>query len=127
MAICEYLFNFYNVKWIVCWLQTSKDFFEQFPGDITKIGNIDKFTIYEVQRSPSFFIKGSGTVHSDYNRLELSNITPENGEVIIAYHWMKHLKTEPPIPLEKALVGGDPVGFIKLTNPPKSIVITNGY
>ena len=120
-------FNLYNVKWIVCWLQTSKKFFEQFPDYITKIRDIDKFTLYEVQRNPSFFIKGSGTVHSDYNRLELSNIIPVGGEIIIAYHWMKHLKTEPPTSMSKIMIGEDPVGFIKLINPPESIVITNKY
>jgi hypothetical protein len=117
----------YNVKWIVCWMQSSKDVFNQHSDFLKKITEIDKLSIYEVTGKHSFFIKGQGQVFADYNRIELKDLIAENKEVIISYHWMKKLKTDPPISLEKALIGDDPVGFIKLVNPPKQLVIYNAY
>ncbi len=120
-------FDIYNVRWIVCWCDESKKIFDQFPGYIVKAGEVDVFTLYEVKRTPSFFLKGRGTVTSDYNRLELSGIVPEDGEIIIGYHWMPHLKTEPAMTMEKAMIGDDPVGFIRIVNPPPTLAIYNAY
>ena len=120
-------FDLYNVKWIVCWSEESKNVFDQYPGYMLKLKEIDKFTIYQVNRKPSFFIKGEGLVKSDYNRIELSQVIPQDSEVIISYHWMKYFKTNPPRKLERVFVGDDPVGFIRIIDPPESIVVYNGY
>jgi hypothetical protein len=69
-----YLEKCSNVRWVVCWFEESRQVFDSFPGYFRPIGIIDKFTLYEVLREPSFFLKGSGTVQADYNRIELSNV-----------------------------------------------------
>lgn len=120
-------FNLFNVKWIICWSKESKRVFNNLPGYIHKLEDIDRFTLYEVNREPSFFIKGKGLVKSDYNRLELNQIIPEDSEVILSYHWMKYLKTDPPRKLERVFIGNDPVGFIRIVDPPESLVVFNGY
>jgi hypothetical protein len=121
------LFDLYNVKWIVCWFQSSKDFIDQFPEYISKIADIDNFSVYAVKREPSFFIKGKGTVRADYNRLELNNVSAEDDEIIISYHWMKTLKLAQGSSIERVFLGGDPVGFIKIKHPPQSLLIINAY
>jgi hypothetical protein len=120
-------FDIYNVRWIVSWCEESKRVFDRFPDYVVKAGDIDRFTLYEVKRPPSFFLKGRGQVHADYNRLELTGVVPEDGEIIIGYHWMQYLKTEPELTMEKAMIGDDPVGFIRIINPPPSLVIYNAY
>jgi hypothetical protein len=120
-------FDTYNVSWIVCWYEESKKFFERFPDYIIKIADIDKFAVYEVKRESSFFIKGRGTVHADYNRLELDNVSAEDDEIIISYHWMKTLKLAQGGSIERVFLGGDPVGFIKIKHPPRSLIIVNSY
>jgi hypothetical protein len=120
-------FDMYNVTWVVCWLDRSKEFFNRHPGYLTKAGEIATFTIYRVNRKPSFFIKGSGEVRADYNRLELRQVAAEGNEIIISYHWMRQLKTEPAAKLEKFFTGSDPVGFIRIIDPPESLVIYNRY
>jgi len=120
-------FNLYNVKWIVCWFEESKNFFNRYPEYMVKMAEIDKFTIYEVNRKPSFFLKGKGMVKSDYNRLELNQIFAKDNEIIIGYHWMKGLKTLPERKLEQVFLGNDPIGFIRINDPPKNLVIYNGY
>jgi hypothetical protein len=121
------MFKIYNVKWIVCWLQESKAFLAEFPEYVEKLATIDKFTIYEVKRKTSFFLKGTGKVKADYNRIELDDLIAEDGEVVIAYHWMETLRAVPDVKLERFMVGGDPVGLIKISNPPSSLVISNVY
>lgn len=121
------MFDTYNVKWIVCWFQESKTFFNRFPDYIVSIGAVDKFSIYEVKRNPSFFLCGSGNVRADYNRLELRNVVPRNNEIIISYHWMEQLRAIPAIRIERVFMAGDPVGFIKIKHPPRSLSIVNGY
>ena len=122
----KHSFEVYNVKWIVCWLEKSKNFLNQYPDYIVKMAEIDKFTIYEVNREPSFFLKGKGMVKSDYNRLELNQIFAEDNEIIIGYHWMKGLKTIPERELEQVFLGDDPIGFIRIVNPPRSLIILLG-
>jgi hypothetical protein len=121
------MFEIYNVKWIVCWLQESKDFLAGFSEYVEKLATIDKFTIYEVKRKTSFFLKGTGKVKADYNRIELDDLIAEDGEVVIAYHWMETFRAVPDVKLERFMVGGDPVGLIKISNPPSSLVISNVY
>ncbi len=120
-------FDVFNVRWIVCWLDESRSFFNALPHYIRPLGTVGRFAVYEVLREPSFFIKGSGRVTSDYNRLELTDVQPEDGEVIISYHWMKYLTTDTGAVIERAMVGGDPVGFIKIKNPPARLTVYNGY
>jgi hypothetical protein len=120
-------FNLYNVKWIVSWSEESKKVFNQFPEYLTKMKEIDKFTVYEVNRVASFFLKGRGTIISDYNHLELRDVMPEDGEIIIAYHWMEKLKPIPDAKMERVFVSNDPVGFIKIKGPPKNLILVNNY
>lgn len=121
------MFDAYNVKWIVCWHQESKDFFEHLPGYIITLGQVNKFTIYEVQRKPSFFLSGSGEVSADYNRIELQNVVSENDEIVISYHWMEQLRAIPSGTIERVSLAGDPVGFIRIKNPPSKFSIINSY
>ncbi len=127
LAELKRYFFLFNVKWIVCWSEESKEMFEHFPGYITKIHHIAKFSIYEVNRKPSFFLKGSGTIEADYNLLRLKNIVPDDGEIIISYHWLDHMRPSPDAQIERIFSGGDPVGFIKIVSPPESLVLENKY
>ena len=74
-----------------------------------------------------FFLKGKGVIQADYNRLDLNQLATDNGEIIISYHWMKNLKASPETKLERVFIGDDPIGFIRIVDPPPSLVIYNGY
>jgi hypothetical protein len=120
-------FDLYNICWIICWSDTSRNVFERYPEYLKLTKKVGNFYIYTVFRLPSFFIKGEGEIGSEYNRLFLKNIKPQDDEIIIKYHWMKYLKTEPELKMEKVMLLDDPVGFIKIKNPPSSLVIYNAY
>ena len=120
-------FDLYNIGWVICWTGQAKTFFNRYPEYFVPDGAIAQFSLYKVNRRPSFFIKGSGIAHAEMNRIELKNLAPKDGEVIISYHWMKYLKTDPPAAMEPTFFLHDPVGFIKLKNPPHSVLIYNNY
>ncbi len=121
------LFARYNVKWVISWNEESLRVFDQHPQYLKKMVTIDKFVVYEVMREPSYFLQGSGTVTADYNRFELQDLKAEDGAVIISYHWMEYLRADPEVNIEKAVIGDDPIGFIKIVQPPESLVIYNAY
>jgi hypothetical protein len=121
------MFDLFNVKWIVSWSSESRDFFSRYPGYLVQLQTIDSFTMYEVQRTPSFFLKGEGTATSDYNRIELGEVTPQDSQIIISYHWMQGLRTKPPRKIERVFLGNDPIGFIRILDPPRSLVVYNTY
>jgi hypothetical protein len=120
-------FDLYNINWIVCWSKSATNYFKGYPGYLKFTRKIGGFYIYNVLRRPSFFFKGEGDIVSDYNRLMLKNIKPRDNEIVIKYHWMKYLKTEPELKMERVMLLDDPVGFIKITDPPSSLVIYNAY
>lgn len=119
--------NLYNIKWVIVWSDNSRAFFESSPHYFTFKKRIDKFFIYEANRMNTFFIKGQGKIKAELNRIELRNVKAEDGEIIIAYHWMKYLRTKPEITINQTFLLNDPVGFITLKNPPENVVIYNSY
>ena len=119
-------FDLYNIKWIICWSDRSRTVFNRFPQHLQPNEQVDKFYTYTVKRTPSYFYKGKGQIIADYNKLQLTEVAPD-GEIIIKYHWLEQLRTDPPRPLERVMLLDDPVGFIKINDPPSSIVVYNGY
>jgi hypothetical protein len=120
-------FDLYNVKWLVYWSDESRKAFSSFGQYIVPVANFDKFHVCRVERTPTYFLKGSGASRSEANKIYLSDLQADGGEIVVSYHWMKFLRTDPPLELERVLYMDDPVGFIKLKNPPRSVLIYNSY
>lgn len=118
-------FDLYNVKWIICFISNSREYFDSHPEIVTLLTKIDKFYIYVVNRNPNFFLKGNGEISSDYNHLYLKNVSP--GNITIKYHWHDTLKTKPERKIEKVTIMDDPIGFIEIYNAPEKIEIYNAY
>jgi hypothetical protein len=119
-------FDMYNVKWIIYWSEASHKAFSVNPF-IVPLTKIDKFQICRVERTPTYFLKGSGSSRSEANKIYLTGIKADGGEIIVSYHWMKFLKTDPPRELERVSLLDNPVAFIKIKNPPPELVIYNNY
>lgn len=122
------MFDLYNVCWVVCWYPPSIAAFDRFPEYLTRIGAVDdRFVVYAVNRTPSWFLKGSGTVHADYNAITISNAVAEDGELVLSYHWLETLRVEPPQMLQPVFIGDGPIGFIKVAHSTESFTIRNAY
>jgi len=119
--------DLYNIRWVIYWSEESKKVFESGNKGYIPLTCIDKFHICRVERNPTFFLKGSGSASAKHNEIYLEEIEPVDDEIIISYHWMKYLKSDPPRKLEGVSLLEDPIGFINVKDPPPSMVIYNGY
>lgn len=88
------------------------------------------YTLYRIDRKLSYALRGQAELSAvDFNRLELSNVVPEGGEVVLSMHWLDTWQTDPPLLLSPAPVSGDPVPFVRiaLDRPVSRLTLFNGY
>ena len=69
------------------------------------------------------FARGSGTVRRGAERLYLSELEADDREVVLRYHYDAALRALPATRIERVPVPGDPVGFIRLVEPPRELVL----
>lgn len=119
-------FSLYNVRWVVCWTRPSKRVFNRLPF-ATRTGRYDKFTLYRIEIEPSYFLRGSGRLEVQENRILLHEISPEDGVVAIKYHWFELLRTDPPRTITQRHMLDDPIPFIQVEDPPQELVIYNDF
>lgn len=143
-AFCE----LYNVGWVITWSRASplKDGGRPLSTDVFAAlpfcervaivprysGRRDEnlYSIFRMHREPSFFARGRGRVtRVDYNRLELADLEPESGRIVLRYHWQDGFRSEPPLRIERTAGPDDPVGFIGIATdrPVPRLVIENAY
>lgn len=106
-------FNTYNIKWIVVWSNMSKNVFDN-SSQVSKIEQIGVFSIYETNIQPTFFLKGSGVINANYDKIMISNAT--EGEIIIKYNFFRELKTDPILEIGLYEMSGAHLGFIRISN-----------
>ncbi len=88
------------------------------------------YSLYRVDRPHSFFLQGKGRVARwDWNEVELADLEPSDGAVVLSLHAMETWTTDPPCRVSPFPVDGDPVPFVKIEmeGPMHKIVLKNGY
>jgi hypothetical protein len=81
--------------------------------------------IYMTDENPSLFLKGDGKVTASLNRIEVTGATGD--EVILKYHYLDTFVCSPGCRVEMSPVENDPIGFIRVPDPPENFVIENAY
>jgi hypothetical protein len=117
-------FSLYNVRWVLCWKDSTKHRLDRV-AFLTQIGDYEKFSLYEVEIPPSYFLRGSGRLEVHGSRILLHDLIPEEGVVAIKYHWLESLRTDPPRTIEPLPMLDDPVPFLSIADPPRDLVIFN--
>ncbi len=69
---------------------------------------------FEVDRQSSFFLQGSGSLAAKLNQIDV--VGSSQGGVVIKYHWLEGLATDPVLPIREYRVEGLPIGFIEIDN-----------
>ena len=113
-------FNLYNIDLIVLVSKESKMFFSSYPQKFKFLKSLNKMDIYSV-KSTGFFIYGKGNINSDWSQIHLSDLKPYQNRIVIKYHWVNGIKTEPDVKVERVIIKDDPIGFIGLLNPPENV------
>ncbi|MBK7565196.1 MAG: hypothetical protein IPI21_13430 [Propionivibrio sp.] len=114
------LLELYNVNWIAAWHTTSLQYLDGLAG-LEKLEQVGPMHFFRVTREANYFLSGSGKILArSPNSLLLDELT--GSEVVLKYHFVKGLVTEPPLQLEPKFMGS-PAPFIKLINPPPKLRI----
>lgn len=119
--LASYL-DLYDVGYVLCWTNASKQRFAKLPF-ATPVGDYEKFTLYRIDRPHSRFLKGSGSVEVVDGELRLRDVVAEDGVVVLKYHWLESLESDPPGTLLQYQALDDPTPFIGIENPPSEFVI----
>ncbi len=115
----------YNIGWVVAWSPESRTRFGNYQAAVLE-RSIGPFDCFRIKREHSFFLQGSGKVKADWNRIYLSELEPENGKVVLSYHFADGFRTDPYEVVEAHKTGSDPVGFISIEAPPEKLVLKLG-
>lgn len=114
----------YNVGWVLCWSPASVRYFERHPRT-ERIARYDKFTLFEVAGTPSWFVRGTGQVRAAPNRIELTDVVADEGVAVLKYHWLATLRSDPPRELRPVSLLDVPVPFVSVADPPAELTIYN--
>jgi hypothetical protein len=117
----------YDLNWIVCWSPEARRFCGQHPDliEVTTIIGPQAVPLWigRIKRSPKPALVGSAKVKASPGRIEVSEAEPENGSIVLRYHWTPELVCDPPRAIEPYPVAEDPVGMIRILDPPKQFTI----
>lgn len=121
----EELFRYmdlYNITHVVTWDENYKEIFRAYPDQYREEVTIAEKTFFTVNRNSTMFLRGSGTVKSDFNLIQVHTDNPEE-DIVIKYNWLDGLSVEEPaeiLPYD----AGDGIKFIGIhPNGQKDIFI----
>jgi len=115
----------YNIGWAIAWSTESRTRFRNYEAAVL-MRSIGPFDCFRIKREHSFFLQGSGKVTAEWNRIYLSELKPENGKVVLSYHFANGFRTDPRLVVEAYKTGSDPVGFISIEDPPPKLMLKLG-
>jgi hypothetical protein len=90
-------FELYNVTHVATYRPNWLHFFRSRPDEYEEVltfGTKTKKTIFRVNREPSMFLVGDGSVRAEVNRIRVEPAHPD-ADLVIKYNWAEGLTTDP--------------------------------
>ncbi|MBK7973377.1 MAG: hypothetical protein IPK07_08880 [Deltaproteobacteria bacterium] len=115
------LFDRYAIGEVLVWSDDARAALASRPEVVEPHGGLGGFTLFRVRAPSSRFLLGRGRIETSLDRIELSELVPEEGRVAIRYHYDPRLRAVPEVAIERVVVDGDPIGFIALRDPPPRV------
>jgi len=106
--------DLYNIQLVLSPDPVTIQLLNQFHKILKPRDFIGKHQVWEFWSEPSWFYKGSGELSFDYDTIQIKNASP--GKIIVKFHWVKSLKSTPPLTLTPVYLRNDPVPFIQIDN-----------
>ena len=111
----------YNIGAVVAFYPASLKRLRSIPGLVTLDRRVGPVHLMRVNQPPDWFLQGEGQVIAKLNRLEVS--TRGANEVVLKYHWLDGLVSNPPSTIIPVKMYDDPIPFIRLVDPPRSFTL----
>jgi hypothetical protein len=115
--------HLYGTRYIICWSDPARHFCRTNPDLVLVVEETPEFLMGRIGLSPGSSLKGEAIIHATLNQIHVQEARATDGELILRYHWMPGLKTEPPVVISARTVLDDPVPFISIQDPPREFVI----
>jgi hypothetical protein len=84
---------------------------------------VGNYQAFRVPGTVTRFASGTGQIKATVNRLELTQLEPDEGLVVLRYRFHPGWRADADIPIYSFAVPEDPAGFIALKNPPASVTL----
>ena len=112
-------------RWGVTWVFTYTEKAQKLLSETMGSNGVPAggYQAFEIPGSPSRFLIGSGRVKAKINSLELTDLHPENGLIVIRYRYHPAWTTPADLAIHHYPLPEDPIGFIALRNPPKDVTL----
>jgi hypothetical protein len=114
----------YNIGAIAAFHPASIKRFQAIPGSVTFDQRIGALHLFKVNQTLSWFVEGQGKLTARLNRLELSQLS--GNPIIVKYHWLAGLTSEPAAKIEPVKLADDPIPFIKIIDAPTALTLRLG-
>lgn len=122
----------YNLGWAVLWSPPSIERFRQWKGAqlVTKVQDGEKTgCFFRIERSqPSFTLYGQARLlQADCQHITLADVVPENGRVVLSFHFQKGMKAYPArVQVEREPDPRDSIPLIRLrlSSPVSRLTLT---
>lgn len=116
------LFDRYAIGAVLVWSDEARGALARHSDLVEAHGGLGRFTLFRVRAPSSRFLTGSGrVVATSLDRIELADLVPAEGRVVIRYHYDPLLRADPPVAIERVPIEGDPIGFVALQDPPPRV------
>lgn len=113
--------DLYNIRWIVSWSAAAGERFDALAPAVFPAAEFGGLRVFVVKSTADFFWQGRGRVRADFDRIELEGLVPEDGRVVIKYHYLEGFRSRPAAQLVRVPVADDPIGFLGILNPPPQL------
>jgi hypothetical protein len=117
-------FRLYNIGAVVAFHPASIQRLQSVAGLVSLEQRIGPAYLMKVNQPLSWFLQGDGKVEADLGRLRVSDV--KSGEIILKYHWVEGLRSDPPVKATAVTMYDDPIPFIKIVDPPASFTLQVG-
>jgi hypothetical protein len=107
----------YRPSAILCWSPRSRSFCRSHPDIITILEDTGSLLIARVRGFEGVTIEGQAAATAEPGRLHVRPGGELDDPPVLRYHFVPHLRANPPTRLEPVFQGDDPVPFIGLRPP----------
>lgn len=99
--------------------------FRARPDLVEPVAAFGRLTVFRRLAAPSLVLSGHGTVSATLNTIRVREAA--GAPLVLKMHWMETLHCEPDCAVERQPIYGDRIGFIRVPDPPRDLVIRNVY
>lgn len=115
-------FRLYNIGAIVAFHPLSVARLRAVEGLVSVERRIGDLHLMKVDQPLGWFLEGDGEVAVSFNRIRASKVRGE--EIVLKYHWLPGLVSDPPATIAPEIIGDDPIPFIKIVHPPEAFTLS---